>query len=219
MGSEGPPAITVHVTGFKKFQGVAENPTETIVSNLEEFVKKKGLPAGITLGSCTVLETAGVGALPMLYQTLESVISKPFTDSSRNEQVIWIHFGVNSGASRFAIERQAVNEATFRCPDELGWQPQQLPIIPEDGGISRTRETSCSIDAIVKFLKKNGYDVAMSDDAGRFVCNYVYYRSLRYAEQKGHKSLFVHVPLFSRIDEDTQMKFAASILEAIASTS
>lgn len=25
---------------------------------------------------------------------------------------------------KFAIERQAVNEATFRCPDEFGWQPQ-----------------------------------------------------------------------------------------------
>ncbi|KAJ4972953.1 hypothetical protein NE237_006127 [Protea cynaroides] len=216
MGSEGPPAITVHVTGFKKFQGVAENPTETIVSNLQEFVERKGLPAGITIGSCTILETAGAGALPMLYQTMESGISKPFSDSSRPEQVIWVHFGVNSGAFKFAIERQAVNEATFRCADEFGWQPQQLPIIPEDGGISQTRETSCSVDAMVKFLKNKGFDVANSDDAGRFVCNYVYYHSLRYAEQKGHKSLFVHVPLFSRIDEDTQMQFAASLLEALA---
>jgi pyrrolidone-carboxylate peptidase len=31
MGSEGPKAVTIHVTGFKKFQGVAENPTESIV--------------------------------------------------------------------------------------------------------------------------------------------------------------------------------------------
>lgn len=35
-----------------------------------------------------------------------------------------VHFGVNSGATRFAIEQQAVNEATFRCPDEMGWKPQ-----------------------------------------------------------------------------------------------
>ena len=35
-----------------------------------------------------------------------------------------VHFGVNSGATRFAIEHQAVNEATFRCPDEMGWKPQ-----------------------------------------------------------------------------------------------
>ncbi|CAB4264351.1 unnamed protein product [Prunus armeniaca] len=127
-------------------------------------------------------------------------------------------WGVNSGALKFAIERQAINEATFRCPDEFGWQPQQLPIIAEDGGTSRARETSCSTEAIHKILKKKGYDVAISDDAGRFVCNYVYYHSLRFGEEKGHKSLFVHVPLFSRIDEDTQMHFVASLLEAIAAT-
>jgi hypothetical protein len=38
--------------------------------------------------------------------------------------IFQIHFGVNSGAMRFALENQAVNEATFRCPDELGWKPQ-----------------------------------------------------------------------------------------------
>ncbi|XP_022735627.1 uncharacterized protein LOC111288995 [Durio zibethinus] len=213
MGSEGPKAVTIHVTGFKKFQGVSENPTETIVNNLMSFVQRKGLlPAGVTLGSCTVLETAGNGALSVLYNVLESGISGIDT---KNEQVIWLHLGVNSGAEEFALEQQAVNEATFCCPDELGWQPQQLPIVAEDGETSRKRETTCSIEAILKFLKNKGYDVTISNDAGRFVCNYVYYHSLRFAEQKGLKSLFVHVPLFSRINEETQMQFLASLMEAL----
>ena len=40
-------------------------------------------------------------------------------------QFCWLqlHLGVNGGAKKFAIERQAFNEATFCCPDELGWQP------------------------------------------------------------------------------------------------
>ncbi|CAI8608569.1 unnamed protein product [Vicia faba] len=215
MGSEGPKAITIHVTGFKKFQGVPINPTEAIVSNLKGYVEKKGLPDGVTLGSCTVLEVAGEGALPQLYQTLESGVSKP--DINSNANVVWLHLGANSGATMFAIERLAANEATFRCPDELGWQPHQVPIVLEDGGISPKRETSLPVDAIYKFLKGKNYDVMMSDDAGRFVCNYVYYHSLRFAEQKGNKSLFVHVPLFSRIDEETQMRFTASLLEAVAS--
>jgi pyroglutamyl-peptidase len=214
MGSEGPKTVVIHVTGFKRFQGVAQNPTETIVNNLKDFVEKRGLAAGVTLGSCTILETAGDGALPMLFKTMEAGIST----SNANEQVIWLHLGVNSGATKFAIERQAINEATFRCPDELGWQPQQQPIVLEDGGTSRGRETCISIETILKLLKNKDYAVTISDDAGRFVCNYVYYHSLRYAEEKGHKSLFVHVPLFSRIDEETQMNFAASLLEAIAAT-
>ncbi|XP_030959995.1 uncharacterized protein LOC115982042 [Quercus lobata] len=221
MGSEGPlapaVAVTVHVTGFKKFHGVSENPTETIVCNLKEYVKKKGLPKGLTLGSCSILETAGQGALASLYQTLQSAIGGKDSESSTSGKIIWLHFGVNSGATRFAIEHQAVNEATFRCPDELGWKPQKLPIILADGDISHTRQTSLPVEEITKALAKMGYEVMTSDDAGRFVCNYVYYHSLRFAEQNGNKSLFVHVPLFLTIDEDTQMQFAASLLEVLAS--
>ncbi|XWS57396.1 hypothetical protein CRYUN_Cryun09bG0170700 [Craigia yunnanensis] len=217
MGSEGPVAVTIHVTGFKKFHGVSDNPTETIVSNLKEYTKKKGLPKGVILGSCSVLETAGQGALTPLYQTLQSALTGKDSESSSSGRIIWLHFGVNSGASRFAIEHQAVNEATFRCPDEMGWKPQKVPIIPADGGISCVRKTSLPVEEITKALAKKGYEVMTSDDAGRFVCNYVYYHSLLFAEQNGTKSLFVHVPLFLTIDEETQMKFAASLLEVLAS--
>ncbi|KAL6531479.1 hypothetical protein OROMI_027842 [Orobanche minor] len=217
MGSEGPkPAVTIHVTGFKKFHGVADNPTETIVNNLQNYMNKRGLPKGLNLGSCTILETAGQGATSSLYQTLQSAV---INDSSQSDAatVIWVHFGVNSGATRFVIEQQAFNEATFRCPDEMGWKPQKVPIVPTDGAISRTRETSLPVEDITKSLAKMGYEVMTSDDAGRFVCNYVYYHSLRFAEVNRIKSLFVHVPLFCTIDEETQMQFAASLLEVLAS--
>ncbi|EOA38498.1 hypothetical protein CARUB_v10010266mg [Capsella rubella] len=216
MGSEGPKAITIHVTGFKKFLGVSDNPTEKIATNLISYVEKRGLPSGLSLGSCSVLDTAGEGAKSKLYEVLESSVVSG--DQNSNGTVVWLHLGVNSGATKFAIERQAVNEAHFRCPDELGWQPQRLPIVVEDGSISKAKESSCSTESIFELLKKKGFEVVQSDDAGRFVCNYVYYHSLRFAEQKGHKSLFVHVPLFSKIDEDTQMQFVASLLEAIAAT-
>lgn len=78
--------------------------------------------------------------------------------------------------------------------------------------------TLLPVEEITKALANKGYDVMTSDDAGRFVCNYVYYHSLRFAEQNGTKSLFVHVPLFSTINEETQMQFAASLLEVLAST-
>ncbi|KAK8529434.1 hypothetical protein V6N13_102352 [Hibiscus sabdariffa] len=168
MGSRGLKEVTIHITGFKKFRGVAENPTETIVNNLMSFVQSKRLlPPGVTLGSCTVLETAGDGALAELYKVLESGTSG---NGNKKKHVIWF------------------------------------------------LKTTCSVDAILKFLKKKGYDATISNDAGLSVCNYVYYRSLRFAEQKGHKSLFVYVPLFTRIDEETQMQFVATLLEAIAST-
>jgi len=205
--------VTVHVTGFKKFIGVPENPTEKIVSNLQSYMEKKGLPKNLVLGSCTVLEAAGQGALGTLYEVLESAIS----NRQEGSQIIWIHFGVSGGLPRFALENQAVNDATFACPDELGWKPQRVPIVASDGNISRVRKTTLPVNELVKILRKIGHDVMRSDDADRFLCNYVYYHSLRFAEEHGIKSLFVHVPLFSTIDEAVQMHFVASLLEAVAS--
>ncbi|KAI3891725.1 hypothetical protein MKW92_000565 [Papaver armeniacum] len=218
MGSEVPPAaVTIHVTGFKRFHGVAENPTETIVCNLEQYLKRKGSPKGFILGSCDVLETAGEGAVAPLYLTLKSAVKSLDSESSNIGKTIWLHFGVNSGATKFAIENQAVNEATFPCPDEMGWKPQNVPIVPTDGDTSKTRETALPVDEIIAALTKMGYEVTKSNDAGRFVCNYVYYHSLRFAEENKIKPLFVHVPPFITIDEETQMQFTASLLEVLAS--
>lgn len=90
MGSEGPSPVTIHVTGFKKFHGVAENPTETIVSNLKDYVNKRGLSKGLILGSCNILETAGQGAIAPLYQTLQSAVAKDENGSSNSGRVIWV---------------------------------------------------------------------------------------------------------------------------------
>ena len=89
--------------------------------------------------------------------------------------------------------------------------------LPERISGANWAQTSLPVEEITKALAKMGYEVMTSDDAGWFVCNYVYYHSLRFAEQNGNKSLFVHVPLFLTTDEDTQMQFAASLLEVLAS--
>ncbi|GMN44097.1 hypothetical protein TIFTF001_013286 [Ficus carica] len=167
MGSEAPPAVTIHVTGFKKFHGVPENPTEIIVNNLKDYLKKKGSPKGLILGSSSILETAGQGVLDTLNKTLQSSFSTKGSESLSPGRVIW---------------------------------------------------TTLPVEEITKALAAKGYEVMTSDDAGRFVCNYVYYHSLRFSEENGTKSLFVHVPLFSTIDEATQMQFAASLLEKFTPT-
>lgn len=90
MGSEGSPTVTVHVTGFKKFQGVSDNPTETIVNNLGRYMEKKGLPQGLILGNCTVLDTAGEGAVEQLYKILETALSEQENQFPSTGSVIWV---------------------------------------------------------------------------------------------------------------------------------
>lgn len=88
MGSEGPKSITIHVTGFKKFLGVSDNPTEKIANNLKSYVEKRGLPSGLSLGSCTILDTAGEGAKSKLYEVLESSVVSG--DKNSNATVVWV---------------------------------------------------------------------------------------------------------------------------------
>lgn len=72
MGSESPRSIRFNLTGFKKFHGVTDNPTEILVGKIEEHMRKHGMPSGAILGSCSVLETAGEGALDSLILLLNS---------------------------------------------------------------------------------------------------------------------------------------------------
>jgi pyroglutamyl-peptidase len=103
MGSEGPsPVTTVHVTGFKKFHGVAENPTEKIVRNLPSFMETKGLPKGLVLGSCTVLEAAGQRALGPLYELLESTVSGRECGMPSQERVILV---VSFSPSHISVQK------------------------------------------------------------------------------------------------------------------
>lgn len=241
MGSEAvrpPSPVEFHLTGFKKFYNVPENPTEVLMMRLKKFMEGRALPSGATIGSCNILETAGAGGLKFLLDLLDSKSdSKSNSKSTISQnlghplgeleavqknfegprQVVWVHFGVDSGAGRFKIEKRAVNEATFRCPDEMGWQPVEEPIAAEDGPVSRIRETVLPTSEIVAELTKQGFDAVVSRDAGLFVCNYVYYQSLRHAANHGTKSIFAHVPPFSVIDEKTQLEFVATLLKVLAS--
>jgi hypothetical protein len=87
-GGAGGSLIEFNITGFKKFHGVAENPTEIIVGRIEEYLRIHGMPAGTVLGSCTVLEAAGEGALLPLMQLLHS--SSSSSSSSLIKRRPWI---------------------------------------------------------------------------------------------------------------------------------
>ena len=122
---------------------------------------------------------------------------------------VLIHLGVDASLTEYHLERTAFNEKTFRVPDASGYQPTGLPICAEDGGLGCFLRTAIPVDDVVTRLRELGHPCAASDDAGRYLCNYIYYASLRSAarctaEGVSCASLFVHVPPFAVIDEATQ---------------
>jgi len=89
--------------------------------------------------------------------------------------------------------------------------------------LSSTRGCRLPLGAVSEELRRAGHSVEVSADAGRFVCNWVYYHSLmaqdgrrRPPRQRPWESLFVHVPSFEHIPREEQIKFAADLLLALS---
>jgi len=126
-----------------------------------------------------------------------------------NFQVI-IHLGISSLAKKITLEKCAYNENNFSCPDESGEQPQQCKIDPQDADIAYT---SIDEDKVGVELQKRGYDIEISLDPGRFVCNYLYYCSLR--ARTAPATLFVHVPPFTVLNQERQEATLKTLREII----
>ena len=85
--------------------------------------------------------------------------------------------------------------------------------------------TRLPLDAIAAKLAELGHPAEVSEDAGRFLCNYIYFHSLKLSaavnkNKHGGKvnttSLFVHVPPFTTIAQPEQEKFLKDLLSQIA---
>ena len=114
-----------------------------------------------------------------------------------------LHLGVDEKSDKIKLESTAYNEATFRIPDQSAWKPQGVPINSEEE-LDFCRTTPLPVGKLAESLSK--YDVLVSQDAGRYVCNYTYFISLEEAAKRQNiYPLFVHVPLFSKVSKVTQL--------------
>lgn len=201
------PATEFHCTGFSRFCGVAVNPSQLIIEALPTHLAAAPL-RGAAVAEARVLDTAAVSAA--------AEVGKMYGAASGKERVVFVHLGVNVCSRRFCVEMQARNEATFTFPDELGWAPVKRCI--EDGceDLSAVRQTGLPLGPLVEDLRGKGFDVGISSDAGKFVCNWVYYNSLQLAEKTGAEALFVHVPPASVVSIEKQTAFIAELLNSLS---
>ena len=200
------------VTGFGKFPGVPANPTEVLVNHISKNAASSSPhSSNYRVSSCSVLKVSA--------RTVAEHIRQRVAEEQGDQQsaVVLVHFGVDVCARGFKLEKRAVNEANFRLPDEDGYQPRCTPIAPDP--IEHFIETKVDVESLVSELREiDGFDVQVSHDAGRYVCNYTYFSSLKAVEKKGSGcySLFVHVPSFHAIDAQTQVRFVFKLLDRLA---
>ncbi|KAL4451204.1 hypothetical protein ABPG77_009276 [Micractinium sp. CCAP 211/92] len=211
------------VTGFSNFVGVPDNPTERLVEMLEQRgpgSSVAGSPAYSIFGTA-VLEVAAQPAREWLAQLYAS---PELAAAAAECPVVLLHLGVDARALGFKLEQQAVNDATFRVPDQRGWQPTGQLIDDRPGCTLNTHlKTDLDVGQLAAQLAgQQGHNVAVSRDAGRFVCNFTYYLSLLHSQTARQlrgaplHALFVHVPPTTVAPLDQQFAFLLDVLAAVA---
>jgi pyroglutamyl-peptidase len=201
------PPVTFVVTGFGPFRNARENPTTIIANRLVEYLKNNDQASLALRTSTRIIETSAQAARCELDTMLLQEQSPTFT-------TVYLHLGVNYKGTQFQLEQCAYNDATFRIPDEQGYQPRNKCIV-DNVPLKSSLTTLLDLETICDALHTMA-PVIVSTDPGRFVCNYTYYYSLTKTRQTpGVHSLFVHVPPFGVISEETQMKVVMEILQCI----
>lgn len=166
------------VTGFSVFPGAPVNPTESLVAALRA---DPALLAGHGEVRVEVLPVE-YGRLPALIEAL----GREFAPD------IAIHFGLSARATGFTLERLARNAIAARKPDNGGVLPAPACIVDGAADLSST----LPLDAIAARLAAAGLPVDWSDDAGGYLCNYLFYlsRSPAFAGLSAPIAGFIHVP-------------------------
>jgi pyroglutamyl-peptidase len=166
---------TVLLVGFEPFGGDGLNPSEEIADALD----------GETVNDRTVVGRV----LPCEFGESRLQLAK-LIRSVHPELVLAV--GQAGGRAEITPERVAINVDDARIPDNAGRQPIDRPIVR--GGPAAYWST-LPIKAMVAALKGEGIPAAVSQTAGTFVCNHVFYalmHELRW--QRKIRGGFVHVP-------------------------
>ncbi|CAN5514777.1 pyroglutamyl-peptidase I [soil metagenome] len=184
-------AITCLLTGFDAFGKNKVNPTEIIVEAFPDLVKTK--PSGPLRRAKEIhiekriLPTAGIKGWKALKAALDHVVE------NSSGPIYVVMTGLANKRNWISLERFAINIKDYGLADNSGHQPLDKPISKNAPDLLRTKVDLAALNKAVTDL---GYPSNISNHAGTFICNELYFQALHYATQqpKIKSIVFVHVP-------------------------
>ena len=126
-----------------------------------------------------------------------------------------ICLGQAAGRAAVTPERIAINVRDASIPDNAGNRPQDEPIVP-DGPAAFF--STLPVRAMADAAKSAGFDAAVSNSAGTFVCNDLMYTLLYALEREFPTSRggFIHVPACVSSDQSAPVPVMPSSVTAAA---
>ncbi|MGE0800974.1 MAG: pyroglutamyl-peptidase I [Lautropia sp.] len=178
----------VLLTGFEPFGGDAFNPSIAIAERLDGAVIRDPVSIARAVIRAERLPCVFGAALEALDRALR-----------RHRPTLAIALGLAASRADISIERIAINVDDARIPDNAGQQPFDTRIVAHGPA---AYWSTLPIKAMVAAIRAAGLPASVSQSAGTFVCNHVFYglahrvaarrRRTRAAPLRGG---FIHVPM------------------------
>jgi pyroglutamyl-peptidase len=168
--------MNILLTGFEPFGGETINPSWEAVRALDGW-------------RCTGRATVHARRVGCVFGESLAAMNAAIDEL---EPRLVIGVGQAGGRSEISPERVAVNLDDARIADNAGHQPIDQPVV---AGAPAAYFSTLPIKAMVRDLRAAGIPASVSNSAGSFVCNHVFFGLMhRLAGLKGVRGGFIHVP-------------------------
>jgi len=163
------------VTGFEPFGGDRVNPSAEALARMPTRLGELSIATRI---------------LPCVFGRALDVLGEAV---AATEPDLVLGVGLAGGRAELSLERVAINIDDARIPDNDGNRPIDRPVI---GAGPPAYFSGLPIKAAVLALREAGLPAAVSNSAGTFVCNHVFYGLMHLAATgpRRFRGGFLHVP-------------------------
>ena len=166
---------TLLLTGFDPFDGAKSNPSWEAASALD----------GRIVGGHRIVARQLPTEFDASLRALRNAIRE-------TEPSLVVSLGLAGGRKELSLERVAINVDDARIPDNAGAQPIDARIAARGPA---AYFSTLPIKAMLATLRKHGIPAQVSQTAGTYVCNHVFYGLMHALRRKrGVRGGFIHVP-------------------------
>ena len=178
--------IQIYITGYGAFMNIKYNPSQNLC---EKFIEDQINYSQVFDEKCKIkyyrIFDVDVDHVKENVNECHKLIEEEIEKNGIKTMYLIIHCGVNAGANKVNLERISKNYINDYCK-------YNCKINEEDPEIY---ECKLDLNKLSNELNKRGNNCEISEDAGKYLCNYLYFLSnKKFIKHPNVYSLFYHIP-------------------------
>ena len=168
--------MRVLLLGFGPFPGAPRNPSAALAQSLA----RRRRPA-----------LSSLERRVHVFATSYAAVDRDLPKLLAEKPDVVLVFGLAGRRRHVCIETRARNARSVLFPDATGFRPRHSRI---ERGAPDAHLGRAPFHRLLRALRARGVPARLSRDAGRYLCNYIYWRALAHAADGRPLVQFIHIP-------------------------